>query len=340
MSSVTSLRRVVARDGATVNIDDLTRMRANLLFDGPDRGRKLSRFWVLLVAASVIASAGVVGDSTATVIGAMIVAPLMTPIMGAVLSIVTADRPNLVRSMLLVAGGAAAAIFVGLLFGAFATVHVVAETSSQVAGRVNPRIIDLLAALATGAVGAFAQCREDISDTLPGVAIAISLVPPLVVVGLTLEAGATDQAMGAMLLFATNVAAILLSGCAVMAWFRVHRVDDGRDSTGFHRRGAVVAVVVVVIAIAVPLTAHSVNVTRQAVQLSQVATVAQHWADDHGWRLVVVEPREGDVIVNVAGAPPEPSTEALRASLDDAGLADVAIVVLLTHEDSVELPGS
>ncbi len=57
-------------------------MRDALLFDGPERGRKLSRFWALLLLAAVIATAGVVTDSTATVIGAMIVAPLMTPISG------------------------------------------------------------------------------------------------------------------------------------------------------------------------------------------------------------------------------------------------------------------
>ena len=57
-------------------------MQDQLLFDGPDAGRKLSAFWVLLVLAGMIASAGIASDSTATVIGAMIVAPLMTPIVG------------------------------------------------------------------------------------------------------------------------------------------------------------------------------------------------------------------------------------------------------------------
>lgn len=74
--------------------------------------------------------------------------------------------------------------------------------------RVSPRLIDLLAALATGAVGAFAMVRADVSDTLPGVAIAISLVPPLAVVGLSLESGAPEQALGALLLLGTNAGAI------------------------------------------------------------------------------------------------------------------------------------
>ena len=85
--------------------DDIARMRDQLFFDGPERGRRLSRFWLLLPLAAVIASAGVVSDSTATVIGAMIVAPLMTPILGIVLAVVLTDRANLRRCLLLVITG-------------------------------------------------------------------------------------------------------------------------------------------------------------------------------------------------------------------------------------------
>lgn len=173
--------------------DDYLRMRDGLLFDGPDVRKKLSRFWVLLVLAGIIATAGVISDSTATVIGAMIVAPLMTPILGIVVSVATGDAKNLARCIVLVVTGAIAVVVIGWLFGQVASVDVIAANNSQVAGRVHPRIIDLIAALATGCVGAFALARSDISDTLPGVTIAISLVPPLAVVGLTLEAGAESE---------------------------------------------------------------------------------------------------------------------------------------------------
>ncbi|HMQ29055.1 MAG TPA: DUF389 domain-containing protein, partial [Acidimicrobiales bacterium] len=204
-----------------VTADDVVRMRDQLLFEGEARGRKLSRFWLLLCLAGIIASAGVVADSTATVIGAMIVAPLMTPILGTVLAVVLLDRTNLVRSIALIVGGAAAVIAIAWLIGVLVAPHIAADVNSQIAARVQPRLIDLVAALATGAVGAIALARSDISDTLPGVAIAISLVPPLAVVGLTLESGATEEALGALLLFCTNVAAILLSGVVVMAVYRV-----------------------------------------------------------------------------------------------------------------------
>jgi uncharacterized membrane protein len=83
---------------------DIQRMRDAVLFEGPDIHRRLSRFWILIVLASIIAAGGIAADATATVIGAMIVAPLMTPILGTMLSVVLADRSNLIRSLLLACG--------------------------------------------------------------------------------------------------------------------------------------------------------------------------------------------------------------------------------------------
>ncbi|MDQ1246226.1 MAG: hypothetical protein QG597_594, partial [Actinomycetota bacterium] len=192
--------------GRDVSIDDIDRMRSKLyITSGADRGRKWSAFWVLLVLAGIIASAGVVADSTATVIGAMIVAPLMTPILGTALALVLADRRNLLHNVGLVLTGALVVVVIGYVVGAMHANDVLAAVNGQVAGRVSPKLIDLVAALATGVVGAFALVRSDVSDTLPGVAIAISLVPPLAVVGLTLESGSPAEASGALLLFATNV---------------------------------------------------------------------------------------------------------------------------------------
>jgi len=113
-------------------------MRDQLFFEGPERSRRLSRFWVLLVLAAVIAAAGVTADSTATVIGAMIVAPLMTPILGIVLAVALADRSNLGRSMLFVVTGAVVVVAVGWLVGKLVPYEVVAATNSQVASRVAP----------------------------------------------------------------------------------------------------------------------------------------------------------------------------------------------------------
>src|SRR5271157_2709968 len=107
-------------------------MRDQLFFEGPARGRRLSRYWLLLTLSAVIASAGVVSDSTATVIGAMIVAPLMTPILGVVLAVVLTDRRNLLRCLGLVVTGAAVVIGLAWLLGLVVPYPVVAATNSQV----------------------------------------------------------------------------------------------------------------------------------------------------------------------------------------------------------------
>ena len=162
-------------------------------------------------------------DSTATVIGAMIVAPLMTPIIGTALAFVLTDRAMLTRSITLWVVGALLVVAIGFFFGwidwAFTT-----EGNSQVASRVSPSLIDLVAALATGLVGAFALVRADVSDTLPGVAIAIALVPPLGVCGLVLQEGNYAEAFGALVLFSTNVSAIIFTGTLLLLLYRVRDV--------------------------------------------------------------------------------------------------------------------
>jgi uncharacterized hydrophobic protein (TIGR00271 family) len=326
--------------------NDLTgvaRMRDQLFFDGPELSRKLSRFWLLLLLSAVIASAGVVADSTATVIGAMIVAPLMVPILGCVVAVVLADRDNLLRCALLVVTGAAAVVAIGFLVGLATQVPVVASTNAQVASRVTPRLIDLIAALATGAVGSVALARDDISDTLPGVAIAISLVPPLAVVGLTWESDAPDQALGALLLFVTNVSAILATGLLVMAIYRIHRQARMTTDTGqyrLHRGRAVVAILVGLIVIAVPLTLTSIRTTDTATTESAVQRTAEAWATDAGWEVASVNTVRDRVLVRVTGPEPAPDTAALQAELADAGVDDTTVKVELIPSTSVEIEPS
>jgi len=298
---------------------DIKRMRDQLFFEGPERGRRLSRYWLLLPLSAVIASAGVVSDSTATVIGAMIVAPLMTPILGIVLAVVLADRANLLRCVVLVVAGAAAVVAIGWLLGLFVPYPLVAATNSQVAARVTPRIADLVAALATGAVGSVALARSDISDTLPGVAIAISLVPPLAVVGLTLESGAPRQSLAAFLLFATNVAAILASGIVVMAFHRVRRVFGQAPAAGL-RYGAVAVIAALLLAVIVPLWINSDRIDKTAVRESQVQAVAERWADDAGWSVTAVTATGDQVLIEATGPDPAPSLSLRRHDLDGAGL--------------------
>ncbi|MET0956512.1 MAG: TIGR00341 family protein [Cryobacterium sp.] len=315
-------------------------MREAVFFDGPTVSARYSRFWMLLVLASIIAAAGIVGDSTATVIGAMIVAPLMTPILGAMLATVLGDRANLVRSLLLVLGGAAAAVAIGFALGLLVHTAVLAGTNAQVASRVSPRLIDLLAALGTGVVGSVALVRRDISDTLPGVAIAISLVPPLTVAGLVLESGSFEQFLGALLLFVTNVVAILGTGIVVMSVYGVSRLTRRKapsDTDTPSLLAPVLLLSAMLLLVGIPLTLTSVTVTAKSNLEGTVQTVGREWADTVGWAVTGVSSQGTEVTLHVEGAPPVPATAELEKALEKAGVDPDRVTVDLSPVNTVKL---
>ncbi len=321
---------------------DLTRMRQALFFEGDDAPHKFSRFWLLLILSGIIASAGVVSDSTATVIGAMIVAPLMTPILGLALSLRLGDGVNVRRSLLLTVIGGATVVAIGALFGFAIRWNVVASSNAQVAARVSPHLVDLLAALATGAVGAVALARSDISDTLPGVAIAISLVPPLSVVGLTFASGAYHESLGALVLFTTNVVAILVSGSVVFALYRIRReqVPNLPSPSPWRRWRGSLAVGAVLLLVSIPLTRTTIAISTSTVAIQEVSKVARPWASDAGAVVASVDDHDGVVYVYVIGPTPGPSVAAFTEDLHAAGLSTLTVKVGFVVEQTTLVPAT
>jgi len=225
-------------------------------FDGVKRRRQLEQFSVLLFLAAIIATMGVLGDSTATVIGAMIISPLMTPIMATAAALVMGQMRRAGRSFVTVVIGVlgviALSFFLAFCYNIVVGGVVNFGVNSQILARVSPRVIDLVAALASGAAGAFCMSREDISDSLAGVAISISLVPPLCVVGISLQGGQLASAEGAFLLFITNFLSILLAGGGVLMVLGLGRAAT-HEVKGTARRIAFIAIALGVLIVAVPL---------------------------------------------------------------------------------------
>lgn len=309
-------------------------MRDAVFFDGAAaKVRSMhTRFWLLLLLASAIATAGIVANSTATVIGAMIVAPLMRPIQGTMLSTVLGDHRNLVRSVALMLSGAAAAVGVGFLLGLLVVSPMTAETNSQIAGRVSPGLVDLFAALAVGVVGSIALIRSDISDTLPGVAIAISLVPPLCAAGLALESGEPGQAFGAVLLFATNVAAILATGALIMGVFGYSRLrleaSDDKEAERRRRSRTYLTMAALVLAVSGPLTWSTAHAIQNNSRIAQIRTYVNEAASGSKWTIVSVTARENSMVhVLIKGTPPLPDVEAVYEDMAESGL-DVDTIIL------------
>lgn len=189
-------------------------LTADLELRAGDGTAKVSAFWLMLTLSAVIAAAGVLADSTATVIGAMVIAPLSTPIMGVALGVVKQARTGAGRYVL---GGAATVVAVGLLASLAVPRSYDLLSNTQISGRTSPGLADLLAAMATGLAGAVALARRDVAAVLPGVAIAVSLVPPLVVAGVCLGDGTPGLALGALVLFLSNFLCLVLAGTFIFA---------------------------------------------------------------------------------------------------------------------------
>jgi uncharacterized hydrophobic protein (TIGR00271 family) len=277
------------------------------------RQAKTSQFWVLLVLASLIAAGGVVGDSTPAVIGAMIVAPLATPIYGVALATVTGSRRDLFASLLLLVEGVAMNVLIGFLVGLLTFDRMPLDANPQIVGRTAPTLLDLGVAITVGVAGSFALVRRDVSNILAGVAIAISLVPVLAVVGITLGSGRLDLAWGAFVLFHTNAAAIIIAGVVVFTAAGYERVATAR---GRHpRRRAKVLIAILLVALIIPLAAASIRTYAYETWVGATDDAAQEWAAGTGWRVDSVKQVGGDIVITAVGPGDSPPTDRLRKNV-------------------------
>ena len=287
-----------------------------------DTRSKQSAFWAMLLLSALIATAGVIADSTATVIGAMIIAPLATPIMGIALGIVTGDPGLLRRSRRFVALGLVLVVVVGALASLGLPGTFDLSGNPQVTGRTSPTLADLLAAVATGFAGAIGLVRRDVSDVLPGVAVAISLVPPLAVVGVCLGQGAFAYAVGAFVLFVSNVIAMVIAGTCMFALaYRGERLD-ARPRRAYVTIGALMAAVVVVLAI------NTVVTLAVGVYEARITTVAEEWLRPvPGAEVVEVEFLSSQAVITILTPEDPPPTSELLADLKGKVPSGLDVVV-------------
>ena len=224
-------------------------------------------FYMMIVLSSIIAVLGLITDSAAVIIGAMLVAPLMSPILVMAHSIVLGDIPVLAKATESTTKGILAAIVVAAVV---AMVLPSTPITAEIIARTRPNILDLMVALASGAAAAYAISRKHLSAALPGVAIAAALVPPLTVVGYGLGYSLYSVAGGAMLLFLTNLSAIIFSGAIIflLLGFRPTRADRGV----YMQRYILVAVLMLLV-LAIPLGVASYNLGNQLDRQQNVETV-------------------------------------------------------------------
>lgn len=177
-----------------------------------------AQFMVMLSLSCVIASLGLMADSAAAVIGAMLISPLMKPIIALAYALVVGQRRIVLRSVVTIGVGIVLTIFVA---GCTEQLFGLRGPTTELLARTQPSLLDLGVAVAAGIAAALATSRPTIADSLPGVAIAVALVPPLCAAGISISTQQWESASGSFELFGINLCAIIMCAAGVL-------LSDGR----------------------------------------------------------------------------------------------------------------
>jgi uncharacterized hydrophobic protein (TIGR00271 family) len=298
-----------------------------LYFGGADRSRKIASYVTMLALSVTIATLAVLQDSTAAIIGAMLIAPLMTPIMGCAAGLVAGWRRRVVASLGVVTVSVASAIGLAWVLASWIPALVPLYANSQVHSRTSPTLLDMAIALAAGAAGAYATVDERVSQSLTGVAIAVALVPPLSVVGVALEAGQLQSAGGAFLLFATNLVSIILASTVVFVLVGFSPVKEiHKHRTTITDLMATVAVAAILIMVPLGLSGRGVIEASTRNDRAQ-RRVAEWLGPDSTLKLDRVTLRPGEAIVVVSGNGEVPEIAVLEQALGESLGGRISVTV-------------
>jgi len=291
---------------------------SRLFFDGEKKTQQVINFTVLLALSTVIATYGVVTDSTAAVIGAMIIAPLMTPIMACAAAVTLGSRFRSMKALRLVVLGITGVVVLSALLTVFLPGSLISfTTNSQITSRVSPSLLDLIIALAAGAAGAYAIGRQEIADSLAGVAIAISLVPPLAVVGISLAKLHWLDALGSFILFLTNFFAILLAGAIVFRLLGLHRFSTVKKEDFTHQK-AIRVIIAGTLLITIILAVATFNAVQTTVEQNNAVDAVNTWIGDRSYEEGGVNIQGSFVGVTIRGEGQLPPIKDLAVLLEQA----------------------
>lgn len=288
------------------------------------------RFLVLLGLAIVIAACGLHANSTAVVIGAMLIAPLMDPILGLSAAIVLGWTGRMVRSVILIALGTVVSIAIAMAVGFMIPDRIVVVP--EIASRTSPTLLDLGVALGAGAAAAYALTRRA-SVALPGVALAVALAPPLAVVGLMLEEGLVDLAAGAFVLFLTNLVAILFAAALVLLAAGVTPGRLFRQAGGRIRKGLIASALGVAL-VTVPLAVHSFEISRQTEIRDAVLDSMRNWMQLAPQQVLAINIKQKRIVIDVTGSKEPVSVQTLADEIAQRLGRNVPVTVRWTPRTS------
>ena len=278
-----------------------------------------SSFILRIILASVIATGGIAADSTAVIVGSMLIAPLMSPMIGVALAAVLGRPRSTTRALGITIVGTCLSILVSMALAMIIPIGIDTSSNSQIVSRATPRLTDMVIALASSFMASIVIMRDDIPDALAGVAISASIIPPLCVVGVALTQGDFLAAKGSFLLFLTNFFAIQVAGMATFAAMGLGKKaysDVSRRMKAFWYT----LILVCICAVCIPLAVTSNSLIATAMQERSIRETATTWLSGTSYRLSTIHLDDGHVTLEVIGSGTQPSMKALGARLQEAGL--------------------
>ncbi|WP_428684021.1 DUF389 domain-containing protein [Sphingopyxis sp.] len=257
-------RRATRNDDLDEAVEGHDALDRSLILASVARDARLDKkFLLLIILAASIATLGLLQSSTAVVIGAMLVSPLMGPIMGIGFGLATLEHNLIRRSLVTLAAGMVVAVLVAMLI---IWISPISDVTPELRARTQPTLLDLGVAVVGGIAGVYAIMRK-LSGVMVGVAIATALVPPLSTVGFGLVTGRPDFALGAALLFLTNTLAIAFAATIVA---RLNHF--GPSLTPQHTAVQVLGIVVTLGILSIPLALSLNGIAREVRARSAVQT--------------------------------------------------------------------
>lgn len=282
-------------------------------------------------AAALIASFGLLQNSPAVIIGAMLIAMLYGPIVGVALGLAEADLPLLARSLVSEMAGAAWVWAIGYAVGAASRPIPI---GSEILSRTSPNILDLLIALTGGLAGGFTYLSAGLAGVIVGVAIATALVPPLASCGILLAHHLPGLAAGAFLLFLANFTAIAV-GAMITLWLGGHRQPVSCLTSKVLVPRTISLVVLAVLGIHMTVTLNR-TIAQSALEGAIRKTLSHELANIPGTRFVTVTlaQRGGATVAWVVVRTPQPLSPEQVTHLNDMVNQTTGTAVLL-HVRSV-----
>lgn len=288
-------------------------------------------FFVTLTLAAALASLGLLLDSPAVIIGAMMVAPMMTAILGMGFSIALGDLPFFWRAFSTTIRGSLLAVVMGFVVGLIVPG---ADITHEVLAFSQPTLLDLAVALASGAAAAYAISRKEVSAAFAGVAVAAALTPPLANIGLGLASQEWPIAWGAGLLFLANFVAIIAAGGLVFLWLGFRPKPGNLSSAAIRRRG-LTSVGLLLLLVTIPLailTSTSIQELDLQTKIGEALQVEVHripQAELVSWEIQGQE-KEGTLQLDVIIRVPHPLNHETASTLQENVAARLELPVELS----------